>query len=86
MPKEYLIKLTYDLGQEECVRLLIAACHNKFQLDRKGRSAHHLAAMHGQVIVLGALLGRVRLFRFGSDKVRNKQGILGLEISPGNFL
>ena len=43
-------------GQEECVRRLLEATKDRLQQDRRGRNPHHVAAAHGQVIVLGALI------------------------------
>ena len=41
-------------GQEECVKRL--AGDGPQQTDRRGRAPHHVAAAHGQVIVLATLL------------------------------
>ena len=43
-------------GQEECVRILLSAAGSDTCYDTRGRSPHHVAAAHGQVIVLGTLL------------------------------
>merc|ERR1719323_2007257 len=44
-------------GQEDCVRVMIEAGADPRTRDSRGRTAAHVAAAHGQVIVLGTLLG-----------------------------
>ena len=44
-------------GQEDCVRVMIEAGADPRSRDSRGRTAAHVAAAHGQVIVLGTLLG-----------------------------